>query len=163
MAQQSTFTSWSNSSQNPNSDPTGAYGPAPVWRSAKDELLSGYRSQPDATHPDGYLGTMSANRRQDKLLGTLSRNNARQYSRGVHKGERINPGDYIWPQEFNPMTGLILEAQGLKFSPPGAEPVRLTNDGKVGPRGIPTPQETEATQINPQRRAYLKNLVPSWK
>jgi hypothetical protein len=163
MAQQSTFTSWSNSSQNPNSDPTGAYGPAPVWRSSKDELLSGYRSQPDATHPDGYLGTMSANRRQDKLLGTLSRNNARQYSRGVHKGERINPGDYIWPQEFNLMTGIILEAQGRKFSPPGAEPVRLTNDGKVGPRGIPTPQETEATQINPQRRAYLKNLVPSWK
>jgi hypothetical protein len=163
MAQQSTFTSWSNSSQNPNSDPTGAYGPAPVWRSAKDELLSGYRSQPDTTHPDGYLGTMSANRRQDKLLGTLSRNNARQYSRGVHKGERINPGDYIWPQEFNPMTGIIMESQGRKFSPPGAEPVRLTNDGKVGPRGIPTPQETEATQINPQRRAYLKNLVPSWK
>lgn len=163
MAQQSTFTSWSNSSQNPNSDPTGAYGPAPVWRSAKDELLSGYRSQPDTTHPDGYLGTMSANRRQDKLLGTLSRNNARQYSRGVHKGERINPGDYIWPQEFNLMTGIILEAQGRKFSPPGAEPVRLTNDGKVGPRGIPTPQETQAAQINPQRRAYLKNLVPSWK
>lgn len=162
MAQQSTFTSWSNPSQNPNSDPTGAYGPSPVWRSSKDELLSGYRSQPDTVHPDGYLGTMSANRRQDKLLGTMSRNNARQYSRGVHKGERINPGDYLWPDEFNLWTGLVLESQGKKFSPPGAEPVRLTNDGKVGPRGIPTNQDTPA-EINPARRAYFKNLMPAWR
>jgi hypothetical protein len=162
MAQQSTFTSWTNPSQNPNSDPTGAYGPSPVWRSSKDELLSGYRSQPDTVHPDGYLGTMSANRRQDKLLGTLSRNNARQYSRGVHKGERINPGDYLWPDEFNNRTGLILEAQGKKFSPPGAEPVRLTNDGKVGPRGIPSNQDVPA-EINPVRRAYFKSLMPAWR
>ena len=162
MAQQSTFTSWTNPSQNPNSDPTGAYGPTPVWRSSKDELLSGYRSQPDNVHPDGYLGTMSANRRQDKLLGTMSRMNARQYSRGVHKGERINPGDYLWPDEFNMFTGLVLESQGKKFSPPGAEPVRLTNDGKVGPKGIPTNQTMEA-EINPERRSYFKNLMPAWK
>ena len=162
MAQQNTFTSWSNPSENPNSDPTGSYGPSPVWRSSKDEMLSGYRSQPDTVHPDGYLGTMSANRRQDKLLGTLSRNNARQYSRGVHKGERINPGDYLWPDEFNNNTGLILQSQGKKFSPPGAEPVRLTNDGKVGPRGIPTNDDTPA-EINPVRRAYFKNLMPAWR
>lgn len=162
MAQQATFTSWSNPSQNPNSDPTGAYGPAPVWRSTKEALLSGYRSQPDTVHPDGYLGTMSANRRQDKLLGTLSRNNARQYSRGVHKGERINPGDYLWPDEFNNRTGLILQAQGKKFAPPGAEPVRLTNDGKVGPRGIPTNKDVPA-EINLARRAYFKGLMPAWR
>jgi hypothetical protein len=105
---------------------------------------------------------MSANRRQDKLLGTLSRNNARQYSRGVHKGERINPGDYLWPNEFNNNTGLILQSQGKKFSPPGAEPVRLTNDGKVGPRGIPTNDDVPA-EINPARRAYFKSLMPAWR
>lgn len=162
MAQQPTFTSWTNPSQNPNSDPTGAYGPTPVWRSSKDELLSGYRTAVDSQYPDGYLGTMSANRRQDKLLGTMSRMNARQYSRGVHKGERINPGDYLWPDEFNMFTGLVLEQQGKKFSPPGAEPVRLTNDGKVGPRGIPTNDDTPA-EINPARRSYFKNLMPAWK
>jgi hypothetical protein len=88
--------------------------------------------------------------------------NARQYSRGVHKGERINPGDYLWPDEFNMFTGLVLESQGKKFSPPGAEPVRLTNDGKVGPKGIPTNQTMEA-EINPERRSYFKNLMPAWK
>lgn len=165
MAQQSTFTSWNNPAEPPGVGTALAYGPAPVWRSSKDALLSGYRSQPDTTYPDGYLGTMSANRRQDKILGSLSRMNARQYSRGVHKGERINPGDYVWPDEFNKYTGVQLQAQGKKFSPPGAEPVRLTNDGKVGPRGLPTPsQNAEAeAQINPARRAYFKNLAPAWR
>lgn len=139
------------------------YGPAPVFRSSKDELLSGYKSQPDTQYPDGYLGTMSANRRQDKVLGTLSRNNARQYSRGVHKGERINPGDYMWPESFNPLTGIMLEAQGMKFAPPGAEPVRLTNDGKVGPRGLPTPDVSQAVSINPERRSYFKSIMPAWR
>jgi hypothetical protein len=138
------------------------YGPAPVFRSGKDEALAGYRSQPDTLHPDGYLGTMSSNRRQDKVLGTLSRMNARQYSRGVHKGERINSGDYVWPAEFNPMTALVLQSQGKKFAPPGAEPVRLTNDGKVGPRGIPSP-DVAPVEMNPQRRSYFKSLMPAWR
>jgi hypothetical protein len=107
---------------------------------------------------------MSSNRRQDKILGTLSRMNARQYSRGVHKGERINPGDYVWPEEFNLWTGIQLESQGLKFAPPGAEPVRLTNDGKVGPRGIPSRQgEEQVQEISAERRALLKSLAPPWK
>lgn len=158
-----TFTSWSNPSEQPNAIPNNMYGPSPVFRSSKDELLSGYRSQPDTQHPDGYLGTINSNRRQDKILGTLSRMNARQYSRGVHKGERINPGDYVWPQEFNPLTGIILESQGKKFSPPGAEPVRLTNDGKVGPRGLPTPDESQAVEISPERRSYFKSIMPAWR
>lgn len=162
MAQQ-TFTAWSNPSQAPGAVPNNSYGPSPVWRSSKDELISGYRSQGDTTHPDGYLGTMSSNRRQDKILGTMSRMNARQYNRGVHKGERVNPGDYVWPAEFNPLTGIILESQGKKFSPPGAEPVRLTNDGKVGPRGIPTPDDTQAVSISPERRSYFKSLMPAWR
>jgi hypothetical protein len=163
MAQQNTFTSWSNPSEAPGAVPNNMYGPSPVWRSSKDELISGYRSQGDTTHPDGYLGTMSSNRRQDKILGTMSRLNARQYNRGVHKGERVNPGDYVWPAEFNPLTGIMLESQGKKFSPPGAEPVRLTNDGKVGPRGIPTPDDEQAVSISPERRSYFKSLMPAWR
>jgi len=162
MAQQS-FTSWNTPAEPPGMGTAASFGPSPVFRSSKDELLSGYRSQGDTQYPDGYLGTMSSNRRQDKILGTLSRMNARQYSRGVHKGERINPGDYIWPDEFNNMTGLKLEAKGKKFAPPGAEPVRLTNDGKVGPRGLPTPDINQTVEINLARRSYFKNLKPAWR
>jgi hypothetical protein len=159
-----TFTQWGSAAEPPGMGTAASMGPSPVWRNSKDQLLSGYRTGVEAQHPDGYLGTMSSNRRQDKILGTLSRMNARQYSRGVHKGERINPGDYVWPEEFNLWTGLQLESQGLKFSPPGAEPVRLTNDGKVGPRGIPSRQgEEQVNEISLERRALLKSLAPRWK
>jgi hypothetical protein len=140
------------------------FGPAPVFRNSKDELLSGYRTGVEEQYPDGYLGTMSSNRRQDKILGTLSRMNARQYSRGVHKGERINPGDYIWPDEFNLWTGIQMESQGMRFAPPGAEPVQLTNDGKVGPRGLPSMANTQQpVEMSPERQSMLKSLAPRWK
>lgn len=165
MSQQTpSFNSWNNPAEPPGMGTAASFGPTPVFRNGKDEMLSGYRSSPDAQYPDGYLGTMSANRRQDKILGTLSRMNARQYSRGVHKGERINAGDYFWPEEFNNMTGLILESKGKKFAPVGAEPVRLTNDGKVGPRGIPSMQgEEQPAQMSPEQRSRLKNLAPRWR
>jgi hypothetical protein len=118
----------------------------------------------DTTYPDGYLGTMSSNRRQDKTLGTLSRQNARQYSRGVHKGERVNPGDYVWPDEFNLWTGISYQDARKKFAPPGAMPVVLTNDGKVGPRGIPRTLYAENPEyIDQERRAGLKTLKPTWR
>ena len=165
MSQQTpSFNSWNNPAEPPGMGTAASFGPSPVFRSSKDELLSGYRTATDAQYPDGYLGTMSANRRQDKVLGTLSRMNARQYSRGVHKGERINSGDYFWPEEFGKYTGLEYQAQGLKFAPIGAEPVRLTNDGKVGPRGIPSQQPNiEVGQISPEQRSRLKALAPRWR
>lgn len=163
MAQQTpTFTSWNNPDTTSGTSSAVAYGPTPVFRNAKDAQLSGYRSQPDTTYPDGYLGTMSANRRQDKILGTLSRMNARQYSRGVHKGERINQSDYLWPQEFNLFSALEAEQKGMRFAPAGAVPVQLTNDGKAGPRGIYRDQETNQP-LDPARRAQLKSLAPRWR
>ena len=124
--------------------------------------MSGYGGSPDSAYPDGYLGTIT-NRRGDKL-GNLSRQNARSYDRGVHKGERINAGDYLWPSELNLMTGIKLEKQGKKFSPPGAMPVQLTNDGKSGPRGIPRGiQRADQEIIDLQRRSLLKELTPGWK
>jgi len=159
-----TFTQWGSANEPPGMGTAASMGPAPVWRNSKDQLLSGYRTGVEEQYPDGYLGTMSSNRRQDKILGTLSRMNARQYSRGVHKGERINPGDYVWPEEFNLWTGIKMESEGKKFAPPGAEPVRLTNDGKVGPRGIPSRQgEEQVQEISAERRALLKSLAPPWK
>lgn len=163
MAQQTpTFTSWNTPDTSSGTASHVAYGPTPVFRNAKDAQLSGYRSQPDTQYPDGYLGTMSSNRRQDKILGTLSRINARQYSRGVHKGERINQGDYLWPQEFNKFSALEAQQKGKRFAPVGAAPVQLTNDGKVGPRGIYRDQETQQP-LDPARRAQLKSLAPRWR
>jgi len=139
-------------------------GPTPMFRDAKDQRLAAFGATPDTQYPDGYLGTMSSNRRQDKLLDSVKRQNHRSYSRGVHKGERVNPGDYLWPEEFNLTTGLEMQAQGLKFAPPGAEPIRLTNDGKAGPRGIPRGLDRpQQEQIDMQRRSMLKQLAPSWR
>ena len=157
------FANWQSPSSSPESGMVAGTGPTPVFRSAKDQRISAFGVGPDTQYPDGYLGTMSSNRRQDKLASAI-RSNQRAYSRGVHKGERINAGDYIWPDEFNLLTGIKLESQGKKFSPPGAEPVRLTNDGKAGPRGIPRGLERPDKQIiDMQRRSMLKSLAPMWK
>lgn len=158
-----TFTSWNSPSDPPGVGTAVTFGPAPIFRNAKDQMISGFRSNPDAQYPDGYLGTMSSNRRQDKILGTMSRMNARQYTRGVHKGERINQGDYLWPDEFNKWTALNLQAQGQKFAPPGADPVRLMRDGNYVPRGLPRGDDKSEQEVNPERRAKLKLLAPAWR
>lgn len=158
------FNNWG-SSLDPNANLTQPMmGPAPVFRNSKDAQLAAWGTSPDVQYPDGYLGTMSSNRRQDKLTNAVMRSNQRQYSRGVHKGEKINSGDYIWPDEFNLYTGIQLESRGLKFAPPGAEPVRLTNDGKAGPRGIPRDlSRPDAAEMDLQRRSMLRTLAPPWK
>lgn len=159
-----TFSDWSGGYDPYTPQTNVALGPTPSFRNFKDQRLSAWGASPDVQYPDGYLGTMSSNRRQDKLTEAVARTNTRSYSRGVHKGERINAGDYIWPEEFNLYTGLMLESKGQKFAPPGAEPVRLTNDGKTGPRGIPRGLERPDQEIiDMQRRSMLKSLVPPWR
>jgi hypothetical protein len=108
---------------------------------------------------------MEGNRRADKILGHIERMNLRQYSRGVHKGERINPTDYIWPNEFNKFTSLQLESQGLRFAPVGTEAKRLTNDGKIsGAEALRRNQPgSEQTPINPERQSRLRHLMPLYR
>jgi hypothetical protein len=164
-ANQESFNNWSGG-YDPNAvaNSNPVLGPAPLFRNAKDARLAAFGVGPDTQHPDGYLGTLSSNRRQDKLLNAVHRTNKTPYTRGVHKGERINQGDYIWPEEFNLLTGIDLESKGKKFAPPGAEPVRLTNDGKAGPRGIPRGLDRpQQEQIDRQRQSMLKTLKPPWK
>lgn len=159
-----TFANWSGGYDPYGGETQPLLGPTPMFRDAKDRQLAAFGASPDTQHPDGYLGTMSSNRRQDKLLDSVKRQNHRSYSRGVHKGERINPGDYIWPDEMNLFTGLAYQSKGLKFAPPGAEPVTLTNDGKAGPRGIPRGLDRpQQEQIDMQRRSMLKQLAPGWR
>ena len=139
-------------------------GPAPTFRSPQDARLVAWGASPDVQYPDGYLGTMTSNRRQDKLTAAVMRTNTRSYSRGVHKGERINSGDYIWPEEFNLLTGIQLEAQGKKFAPSGYVPTHLTNDGKMGPMGVSRGMNpSDQPMVDMQRRSLLKTLAPPWR
>lgn len=124
--------------------------------------MSQFGVGPDTQYPDGYLGTQAAtSRRSDKLLDSVHRTNTRPYSRGVHKGERINPGDYVWPKEFNPETALRYEAQGKKWAPSGEAAQVLVNDGKAGPvTGI---NRTQMEVVDQQRQSMLRSLAPDWR
>lgn len=160
MPSTSTFTSWQG-----GGDPNNLLGPTPVFRDPKDRALVSWGAGPDTNFPDGYLGTQGAStRRSDKLLNSVHRSNSRSYSRGVHKGERINPGDYVWPDDFTPWTGIELQSIGRRYAPTGADPVMLTNDGKAGPRGVPRNLDRPQMEIiDQQRRSMLKTLAPSWR
>lgn len=179
------MTQWldTNAFQAPLAD---SYGPQPFFRDELDAFRSMWRRTPEATYPDGYLGTITA-RRDDRLLqATKQRENQRSYQRGVHKGERIDPGDYIWPDQFNLESGLQRQTTGMRWTPPGGgvdTTAKLTNDGrmsnqpyqrpfsegtgKMGPRGVPSgfqnwPQPP--AQIDPVRASQLARLAPgrSW-
>jgi hypothetical protein len=126
---------------------------------------------PSAAYPDGYLGTIT-DRRQDRLLkGVQKRANDRSYQRGVHKGDKIDGSDYLWPDVggVNPQAGLVYEARGLKWTQKGDPAERLAHGGKVNAL---SPAEMAALQqkygvseimadIDPVRRERLKHLLPS--
>lgn len=143
------------------------------------DVLDARRAQqglqaPSAAYPDGYLGTIQS-RREDKLLDNLkNRLTSRSYQRGVHKGERIDPGDYYWPETFSPKTGLEYEARGLKWSAKGSAPVeRLAHSGKVDavdPQEMASlraqynvGQPTAVPTIDPIIKERMSRLLPGWK
>lgn len=147
-------------------------GPQPVARNELDAYRMMWRRTPEATYPDGYLGTINT-RRQDRLLdGLKARTANRPTTRGIHKGERIDMRDYYWPEEFNQWTGLQMEAMGVKFSPPGLgfdlEYERYPTDRKVGPKRVPIGGNSDGTvewgpaQTNPDRVATLRHLAPRY-
>jgi hypothetical protein len=126
-------------------------GPQPFFRNYLDAQRSSWRT-PEAQYPDGYLGTVPS-RRQDRLLDGLRQRTQKPYHRGVHKGTKIDPADYLWPPEFHPLAGLEAEARGLKFvSVAMVQDVEgqgiLVNDGKPGP--------------DPNDVSRLANLAPPW-
>lgn len=130
---------------------------------------------PSAEYPDGYLGTISS-RREDRLMTRInSRQTQRSYQRGVHKGERIDPADYFWPDDFNPSTGLEYEARGERWTAQGTmigSP--LVNDGKsasaLSSDRFATAARVYTQEIAPpymnvdeQRRAQLQRFRPAWR
>lgn len=115
----------------------------PSFRDEQEARLQGYGLTGSTTIPDDTLGAV--------------RSNVAQYSRGVHVGERLNTSAYLWPDEFNPNTGLKLEAQGKTWSPPGATPYA---NPLGGPDQVPGGAVNE---INPERQSLLAPLLPSWR
>ena len=158
---------------------TGGGGTPIVPRSSMDFLRLGVGRTPSAEYPDGYLGTIRS-RRDDKgkpyatsdtVLDSLkARQNQRGYQRGVHKGERIDPGDYIWPEELKPDRRLKesnykeVENEGvvtmlIKRNTPKAKLApapHLVNDGKANvSANIPV-------EFNPRIAQQFTHLRPQW-
>jgi hypothetical protein len=173
MAQ--SFTPYQTSNQYPAGDApfriAETFGAAPRGRDYLDNLRMYWRRTPEAEYPDGYLGTINT-RRGDRLLDSLKqRAQNRPYTRGIHKGTRIDASDYFWPPEFNQWTALQMEAEGLKFFPPGiAEYLpdeRYPTDGRVGPRGVPVGSRQALTGAprgfqDPDRIPVLRGQAPPW-
>ena len=168
------FTQWQQNQYpgpEPPFNPAQTYGPQPQGHDYLDTLRMSWRSTPEATYPDGYLGTINS-RRQDRLLdGLKARANNRPYTRGVHKGERIEPRDYYWPPEFNLWSGLEAEAAGVRFVSPGiGESLpddRLPTDGRVGMRSVPVGARYldgggPAAAPSAERRSALAAQAPPW-
>ena len=143
-------------------------GGLPVARSDMDFKRMGTARTPSAEYPDGYLGTIRS-RRDDRLLDSIkTRVGDKSYQRGVHKGEKIDVSNYLWPDTFQPDAGLRREAMAKqvgnvlmapRFAPnpilvPGPH---LVNDGKADHRA------NEPGEINERRARQFDRMKPSWR
>jgi len=143
----------------------------PVAHDTMDALRIGVGRIPSAEYPDGYLGTIRS-RRDDRLLDSIkNRVNQKAYQRGVHKGERIEPSMYYWPQEVGPMRGIERQMKAVLVNTNGAVQYmmprnspetqltpapHLVNDGKANTVA------NEPGQIDARRQAMLAYLRPAW-
>jgi len=158
---------------------TGGGGTPVVPRSDLDYERMGVGRIPSAEYPDGYLGTIRS-RRDDKgkpysvsdtVLDSLKgRQNQRGYQRGVHKGERIDASQYLWPEGFRPdrrlnknLVTLVNNEGGLNMMQRRNAPkqelaynTKLVNDGKANiSSNVPV-------EFNPRVAQQFTHLRPSW-
>lgn len=147
------------------------YG-GPSVRSNLDFMRLGVGRVPSAEYPDGYLGTLTTRRRDDRLLDSIKNNvNKKAYQRGVHKGERVEPSAYYWPAELQPTRGLSRQSKSILSNANGVAvflsernrpEVELTpaphlvNDGKTNLRA------DEPGTIYAKRASQLRTLRPNW-
>jgi hypothetical protein len=142
-----------------------------------DFARMGVGRAPQAEYPDGYLGTIRS-RRDDKGNGTdtvldslKSRQTQRGYQRGVHKGERIDPTQYMWPENLepdrrvNPKNYKMMDNDGgltmiTKRHAPEVELApapHLVNDGKANiSANVPA-------EFHPRTAQYFQHLKPKWQ
>lgn len=94
------------------------------------------------------------------MLDSLkARVNQRSYQRGVHLGERIDPGDYLWPEGVTPLDGIMRQATTGERYRPALEYFmpQPTIDGALAPRGA-----TSILTIDEHRAAQLSMLRPKF-
>jgi hypothetical protein len=150
-------------------------GGVPVARSELDFMRLGVGRQPSAEYPDGYLGTIRTRRddrgrpssSSDKMLDSLKqRTNQRSYQRGVHRGERIEPSDYYYPQGLGPDRGIKRQQAAARKGVPVARNVpqmtlapapHLVNDGKSNM------VSTSPAVIDQRRVDQFARMRPVWK
>lgn len=149
-------------------------GGVAVARSDMDYLRMGVGREPSAEYPDGYLGTIRT-RRDDRgrpnsvseqvLHGLKVRQTQRGYQRGVHRGERIDPGDYYYPNGFQSDRGIVRQLAAAKKGVPAprfvpsfalAPAPHLVNDGKANTRS------SSPLEVNNVRKSQLRGLSPQW-
>lgn len=156
-------------------DGAPAYGAGGNTLAGYRDILDARRSAapprtPNAEYPDGYLGTIPS-RREDRLLNAVqARLTQRNYQRGVHKGDKIDNGDYEWPPEFNMLTGLRAQAQGRKWGPVGSTPAEQINH--MGKNHLIPPEDLgrvaqgygvkEVLPVDPIRQREMQRLLPTW-
>jgi hypothetical protein len=158
---------------------TGGGGTPVIPRSGMDFQRMGVGRAPQAEYPDGYLGTIRS-RRDDKgkpyamsdtVLDSLkNRQNQRAYQRGVHKGERIDAAQYMWPKNLEPDRSLnqknyrMTEVDGAvvfmgKRNAPQqdlAPAPHLVNDGKANvSANVPA-------EFHPRTAQNFQHLKPRW-
>jgi hypothetical protein len=151
-------------------------GGTPVARGELDFMRMGVGREPSAEYPDGYLGTIRT-RRDDRgrpnsvseqvMAGLKVRQTQRGYQRGVHRGERIDPGDYYLPDELSMDRGIRRQMAAAKKGFPSTRfaPVfmlapapHLPNDGKAGPIA----KSDAPYEMNSRRVSQLRNMKPMW-
>lgn len=115
---------------------------------------------PEAEFPDGYLGTQNC-RRGDKLLEKIDRINKRSYQRGVHRGERIDTGDYAWPASWRPDRGLVHQSMGLRqtLAAQGPEPRLVRGGADLPPPPVSGPVGGGQPHVNEQ----MSWMLPPWR
>ena len=159
---------------------TGGGGTPVVPRSAMDFLRIGVGRAPQAEYPDGYLGTIRT-RRDDKgkpysigdtVLDSLkNRQNQRAYQRGVHRGERIDPAQYLWPENLKPdrrlkeknyhltdVEGAVVFLGARNAPKMALAPApHLVNDGKANiSSNVPA-------EFNPRTGQNFQHMKPRWQ
>lgn len=154
-------------------------GGVPVARSELDFLRLGVGRQPSAEYPDGYLGTIRSRRddrgrptsTSDRVLDSLkSRIGQKQYQRGVHRGERIDPSDYYYPADLRPERNILKQMRAKQDGNVwrvdryveninAVPPPHLPNDGKAGP----SVRSDSPYNINSVRADKFARMRPAWK
>jgi hypothetical protein len=153
------------------------------YRSTLDARRAAQGQLPYAQYPDGYLGTLSQDRRQDKLLDVITEKlTERSYQRGVHKGEKISRSDYYWPDDANPMRRIRAEANYTltpntmdvrRYAPRGNPVERLAHMGKTA--GLTPPEQMKLYKqygvsvaknpvviSDPDHKARMQKMLPNY-